>query len=267
MRTNWIYQRDCLKGMRELMEPGTVNVVVTSPPYNIGAQYRSYDDNRDFETYCRWLADVMAECKRVLSEDGSIFLNLSSRPSEPFKVFQALSAVLEHLVLQNTIHWIKSIAAPEFGLNVGHYKPVNSKRFVHGAHEYIFHLTKRGDVELDMLGNGCEYADKSNIGRYANQDRRPRGNTWYIPYDTVQSAKLHPATFPVLLPTWCILLHGLSRTRLVLDPFMGTGTTAVAARRLGVSYVGFETEPEYVRLARARLRQTPMPAPLPAEPS
>ena len=140
---------------------------------------------------------------------------------------------------------------------MGHYKPVNSERYLMGAHEYVFHFTKTGSVKLDKLAVGVPYRDKSNIGRWksATRDVRDRGNTWYIPYETVTGAKPHPAAFPVRLPEMCIRLHGLREEPplLVLDPFMGTGSTAVAAERLGCHYVGFEVDPHYVEVARARV--------------
>ena len=84
--------------------------------------------------------------------------------------------------------------------------------------------------------------------KFAKEDRRCRGNTWFVPYRTIQSRKLerpHPATFPVKIPRMCILLHGLDRCRLVVDPFLGIGHTAMACVELGVDFVGFEIDPEY----------------------
>lgn len=79
--------------------------------------------------------------------------------------------------------------------------------------EYIFHFTNKGDVEVDKLADGLavRYQDKSNLGRYSHQDKRDRGNTWFIPYQTIKhkSQRPHPATFPVKLPEMCIKLHGL----------------------------------------------------------
>jgi hypothetical protein len=75
----------------------------------------------------------------------------------------------------------------------GHYKPITSRRFVHDCHEFIFHLTKRGDVLLDRLALGVPYADKSNIARWghtAGRDLHCRGNTWFIPYRTVLETDL-----------------------------------------------------------------------------
>ena len=84
------------------------------------------------------------------------------------------------------------------------------------------------------------YQDKSNIARWSHtrgKDLRCRGNTWFVPYETIQSREKerpHPATFPVQLAEWCIKLHGASRVRSMLDPFLGIGNSAVAAQRCGV---------------------------------
>ena len=79
---------------------------------------------------------------------------------------------------------------------------------------------------------------------------------WFIPYETVTSEKEHPAAFPQRLPEMCIRLHGLGKGRLVvLDPFMGGGSTALAARQLGCDYIGFEVDACYVELADKKLSQ------------
>ena len=90
----------------------------------------------------------------------------------------------------------------------------------------------------------------------ATEDRRDRGNTWFIPYDTIQSniERPHPATFPVRLPEMCIKLHGVSdKNILVVDPFCGIGSTAVACKKLGVSFVGFDIDKEYLDEAVTRV--------------
>ncbi|MCW4034160.1 MAG: site-specific DNA-methyltransferase, partial [Candidatus Bathyarchaeota archaeon] len=85
---------------------------------------------------------------------------------------------------------------------------------------------------------------------------RDRGDTWFIPYKTIQSRKKqrpHPSTFPPKLPKMCIELHGLENTKLVLDPFMGIGNTAVACLELGVDYIGFEMDKTYVEVAKQQI--------------
>jgi len=204
------------------------------------------------------MGTVAQECARALKEDGSFFFNIGDRPSDELRSLRVAERIAQTFRLQNTIHWVKSIAVPEEEVNIGHYKPVNSPRYLNNAHEYIFHFTKTGAVALDRLAVGVPYEDKSNIGRWkqARQDVRCRGNMWFIPYETVTRRKQHPAAFPPRLAEMCIRLHGQGKGRLlVLDPFMGSGSTAVAARTLGCDYVGFEVDADYVALSRARLSQ------------
>lgn len=255
-----LHLEDCIEGMRKRVAEGSVDVVVTSPPYNLGISYNGYDDNGSREDYLVWTDRWAAEVRRTLSDQGSFFLNVGAKPTDPLVPFQVLDVMLRHFSLQNVIHWVKSIAIlkGEVGkypgivqdVVVGHYKPITSDRFLNDCHEYIFHFTKQGDVPLDRLAVGVPYQDKTNVKRWASagKDRHCRGNTWFIPYETIQSREKerpHPATFPVELPSRCIRLHGVERTRLVMDPFLGIGSSAVASARLGISFVGFEIAEEY----------------------
>ena len=145
----------------------------------------------------------------------------------------------------------------------GHFKPISSKRFLNDCHEYVFHFTKSGRVELNRLALGVPYQDKSNIARWSHtrgSDLRCRGNTWFIPYETIQSREKerpHPATFPVQLAEWCIKLHGVSRIETMLDPFLGIGNSAVAAKRCGIKkFMGFEIDEAYLAEAKRRLGST-----------
>lgn len=254
--TNRIFLEDCLEGMRRLPE-GSIDAVVTSPPYNIGMQYDTYRDNMPFGDYLDWMKDVAHGCHRVLKEGGSFFLNIGDKPSDEFRSYRVAERISGHFYLQNTIHWIKSIAVPEHGINIGHFKPVNSRRFLNGCHEYIFHFARGGCAELDREAVGVPYKDKSNVSRWGDgqEDVRCRGNVWFIPYETTVGAKPHPAAFPVRLPEMCLLLCGAAEEHLtVLDPFMGSGSTAVAAAGLGCGYVGFEVDEGYAKAARERVR-------------
>jgi len=142
-------------------------------------------------------------------------------------------------------------------LSKGHFKPINSDRFVNDCHEYIFHLTPKGTTELDRKAIGVAYKYKSNIKRWGHtkgNDKRCRGNTWFIPYHTIQSSKRdrpHPASFPPELPENCIRLHGSGRETVVLDPFLGIGNSWIASIRCQVGkFYGFDLDKEYVGLAR-----------------
>lgn len=259
-----LYNEDCIQGMPRRLEPGSVDVVVTSPPYNLGVKYSRYDDAISREEYLAWLGRWAESVKTVLAGGGSIFLNIGSKPTDPWVPFEVAAEMRKHFCLQNVIHWVKSIAIEKKdvgdypgitgNVSVGHYKPVSGQRFLNDCHEYVFHLTKTGRVPMDRLAIGVEYQDKSNATRWksAGRDLRCRGNTWFVPYKTIRSRdeqRPHPATFPVDLAKKCILLHGLSRTQLVLDPFLGLGHAAVAAVELGVDFVGFEIDADYIRQA------------------
>ena len=260
-QTYTLYNEDCITGMRTRLAPGSVDAIVTSPPYNLGTSYKGYDDTMAREDYLQWIDRWAAAAAETLNEDGSLFLNIGGKPSNPWGPFEVLIELRKHFTLQNVIHWVNSSAIQKEdvgrypgitgNVSVGHYKPINSPRYINDCHEYIFHLTKSGSISLDRLAIGVEYQDKSNIGRWGGADRpdrRCRGNTWFVPYKTIKSRdkqRPHPATFPVKIPKMCLQLHGVERTGLVLDPFMGIGNTAVACTELGLSCVGFEIEKDY----------------------
>ncbi len=150
---------------------------------------------------------------------------------------------------------------------VGHYKPINSNRFLNDCHEFIFHFSPTAETPLDRTAIGVPYQDQSNIGRWraAANGKRCRGNTWFIPYDTIKSREKdrpHPATFPPRLPEQCLRLHGLDRAGLVIDPFLGLGSTAVACARLGIDFIGIELDEEYLKEAIARAESAGQQLPL-----
>jgi site-specific DNA-methyltransferase (adenine-specific) len=257
-----LHQQDCLQGMAALRSEH-VDLVVTSPPYNLGVRYRKYSDRQDRQSYLEWSEKWAAEVRRVLKSTGSFFLNIGSAPSNPMLPHETVMVLRNIFVLQNTIHWIKSISIEARSGDVrsyGHFKPISSRRFLNDCHEYIFHFTKSGRVEIDRLVLGVPYQDKSNIARWSHtrgSDLRCRGNTWFIPYETIQSRakeRPHPATFPVALAENCIKLHGASRVQTMLDPFLGIGNSAVAAQRCGVKeFIGFEIDETYLAQAKRRL--------------
>jgi site-specific DNA-methyltransferase (adenine-specific) len=261
-------REDCFKGMSQFPNEH-VDLVVTSPPYNLGVRYGKFSDRQDRQSYLRWCGEWAAQVQRILKPSGSFFLNIGSAPSNPMLPHEVVIDLRDLFVLQNTVHWIKSITIEDRDADVrsyGHFKPISSKRFLNDCHEYIFHFTKIGHVEIDRLALGVPYQDKSNIARWRHtrgSDLRCRGNTWFIPYETIQSRakeRPHPATFPVQLAEWCIKLHGMSRVRTMLDPFLGIGNSAIAAQRCGVKkFIGFEINQTYLAEAKRKIRLARQP--------
>ncbi len=178
------------------------------------------------EDYLAWTRRWVHEAAGALSEHGSLFLNVGAKPTDPWIAMDVAQAARSELALQNTIHWVKSIAIEKAlagtragladDLAVGHYKPINSRRFLHDCHEFLFHFTPDAHTPLDRQAVGVKYQDQSNVGRWrtAASGVRCRGNTWFIPYETIQNREKdrpHPATFPPKLPEMCLRLHGLDR--------------------------------------------------------
>jgi site-specific DNA-methyltransferase (adenine-specific) len=259
-----LHTGDCIKGM-ERLEDKSVHICVTSPPYNLGIEYSKYDDAKGRSEYLNWTRQWAAQLHRILSDDGSFFLNVGGSPSNPMLPHEILFELKDLFVLQNTIHWIKSITVETRDgqqISTGHFKPIRSHRFITDCHEYIFHLTKTGNTPIDRLGIGVPYADKSNIKRWGHtngNDKRCRGNNWFIPYQTIQSRdeqRPHPATFPKELATMCIRLHGWRKDVVMIDPFLGIGSSALAAMECEVEkFIGFDIDADYVRTARELLKK------------
>jgi site-specific DNA-methyltransferase (adenine-specific) len=244
------------------MEDASVDLIVTSPPYNLGIAYSKYSDRQSRGSYLEWFASWATAARRILRSDGSLFLNVGASPSNPLLPHELVLQLRGTFVLQNAIHWIKAITVEDengAAVSRGHFKPISSPRFLNDCHEYVFHLTPEGRTPIDRLALGVPYADKSNIARWGHtegRDRRCRGNTWFVPYETIKSRdkqRPHPATFPVQLAENCIKLHGVSRVQTMLDPFLGIGNSALAAQRCGVpSFIGFEIDEAYLTEARER---------------
>ncbi|NLA30447.1 MAG: site-specific DNA-methyltransferase, partial [Methanomicrobiales archaeon] len=100
---NTIHTMDCMEGMQRL-PAGSADIIVTSPPYNIGKDYNTYDDQRPREDYLDWMGMVAAAAARVLADDGSFFLNVGGKPRDPWIPFDVAQRFRPHFTLQNVIH-------------------------------------------------------------------------------------------------------------------------------------------------------------------
>jgi site-specific DNA-methyltransferase (adenine-specific) len=245
---------DCLEYMED-MNNDQVSIVVTSPPYNLGTKYKSYTDRLPREEYLWFMRNVFTELKRVMREEAHFFLNVGFSNKDPWVAMDVAMMARDLFVLQNQICWVKSLTIEE---SYGHFKPINSKRYLNNCFEHIYHFTKTGNVSVDRLSIGVPYKDKSNCSRWkkAKSDIRCRGNVWYLPYTTIQRTSEkgnHPAIFPEVLVETCLKLAGADSDSLVLDPFSGVGTTLTVCKRMNVPAIGIELDQAYVDFARQML--------------
>jgi site-specific DNA-methyltransferase (adenine-specific) len=121
----------------------SIDVVVTSPPYNLGIKYGKYSDISDRASYLNWCEEWGKQIRRVLKPDGSFFLNVGSAPSNPMLPHELVLRLRTLFNLQNTIHWIKAITiemktASRFRASLQTISP----RFPNDCHEYVFTLRR-----------------------------------------------------------------------------------------------------------------------------
>ena len=239
---NKIYNLDCIEGMREI-EDNSINLVVTSPPYNIGIDYDSYTDKIPFDEYYKWCKDWMSEIFRVLKPDGKFCLNHyisfgNSKERETPLMDLNYIAVNEigfkhhALVLWMDTHRVKYTA---WGSWLSASAP-----YINCPVEGILILYKdrwRRDEKGESTISKEEFIESC-------------GGIWRIKPETKEITK---ANFPIELPArWINLLT--YKGDLVLDPFMGGGTTALASAKTGRNYIGFDLSEKYCNIAEKRVK-------------
>ncbi|WP_037297536.1 DNA-methyltransferase [Ruminococcus flavefaciens] len=233
----------------------SVDLVVTSPPYNIDIQYGNktekgsileskgikYADKMDEDDYRQMLFTVFSECKRVLKKNGSAWINIKNRYDNGIVVppFWILD-LFQDMYLKNLIVWNFDWGGSTNKRFAPRYEFVFW--FVKDKNNYTFNLD---DVKIPALNYRPD--------RYKSQLKNPT-DVWRISMvsGNFEERTSHPAQYPEELIER-IVLAGTNKGDIVLDPFMGSGTSAVVAKKLGRHYLGYETVPEYCQIANERL--------------
>lgn len=263
---------DCLESLKDIGDK-SITTVVTSPPYNIGLKYHKYKDKKPRDQYLEWIYDIFVELKRILKDDGHIFLNMGYTNKDPWISMEVALKLKDLFVLQNNITWVKSISIGEDKDDThGHFKPINSDRYINVTNENIYHFTKTNKIKINREAVGVPYKWKCNlIDRKTGEhrinkktglpveDKRCKGNSWFIPYDTINSKKergSHPATFPEKLVEHCIKIADV-KEGIILDPFIGSGTTVRVAKKMSdtiegynLSGIGIDIDEKYIEYCK-----------------
>ena len=259
---------DCLEKLKEQHDK-SIDCVITSPPYNIGLKYNKYNDKQPRDQYLAWIYDIFVEIKRILKDDGHLFLNIGYTNADPWIAMEVALKLKDLFVLQNKITWIKSISIGDGDDDThGHFKPINSNRYITPTNEELFHFTKSGNEFIDRKSIGVPYKYKCNLKERSKkinktgelkEDKRCKGNTWFIPYKTICNKKEkghHPATYPLELVEHCIKLSN-KKEGVVLDPFVGSGTTLKAIKYMNeneegynLNGIGIDIDENYLQFAK-----------------
>ena len=241
----------------DVLKADSVALVVTSPPYFAGKAYEE-ELTRDgipssYVEYLLMLRDVFAECVRVLEPGGRIAVNVANLGRKPFRSLASdVTRILQDdlaLLLRGEVVWRKGEGASGNCAWGSFRSPANPS--LRDLTERVIVASKgrfdRARSAKDRAAAGLPHA--ATIG--ADEFMAATLDVWTLPTESARRVG-HPAPFPVALPERLIQLHTYADD-LVLDPFMGSGSTLVAAARLGRRYVGYDLDPAYVELARSRV--------------
>ena len=232
-----IYRHDS-RDMHHLPD-NSVHLMVTSPPYNVG---KDYDSDLNLEEYKELLEEVMAETYRVLVEGGRACINIANIGRSPYIPLHAYVVEIAQrcgFFMRGEVIWDKGASAGT-SCAWGSWKSASNPT-LRDVHEYILvfckNTFKRRPIRQNTIGRDSFIECTKSIWRFNAESAKKVG---------------HPAPFPVELPLRLIHFYSFAGD-VVLDPFMGSGSTAVAAREAERHFVGYEIDATYVQLANDRL--------------
>jgi len=224
----------------------TVHLMVTSPPYNAA---KEYDDDLPFQEYLGLLRDVFQECYRVLVPGGRAVINVANLGRKPYIPLSShINLIMQDIgfLMRGEIIWDKAASAGA-SCAWGSFKSA-SNPCLRDIHEYILVYSK-GEYKLPRSNLEKETGREDTIVKedFIEQTK----SIWSFNTESAKRVK-HPAPFPVELPRRCIEMYTFAGD-VVLDPFLGSGTAAIAAIRTGRRYVGVDISQEYCEIAQSRI--------------
>jgi DNA modification methylase len=218
-----------------------IHLVVTSPPYNVG---KEYDRDLSLEDYLAFLKRVWQETRRVLVPGGRLCINIANLGRKPYLPMHAFitSQVLElGFLMRGEIIWNKAASASP-STAWGSWKSAGNPT-LRDVHEYVLVFCKES-FKRQNPGKRPSTISRDEFLEYNK-------SVWTFPAESARKVG-HPAPFPVELPRRLIQLYTFEQ-EVVLDPFMGSGQTAIAALKSNRHFVGYETDGKYIELAKHRV--------------
>ena len=237
---------DCIEKLKEIQDK-SIDCIITSPPYWKGFEYEAYFNS--YKQYLDWCELWLKECKRVLKDNGTFWLNVSNDSETTIRAYEILEIATKKIMfkLHDTIIWYRY-----------NQQPANTNRQLTNQCEFIFMFRHTSNnISLDKES---AYAKNSHIFKTKNV-----GNVWEIPFNSGKQSvknfgrketksKWGHSGFPLELPETCILLS-TSENDVVLDMFMGSGTTGVACVNTNRRFIGIDLYKDYVEIAENRINQ------------
>lgn len=257
MELNKIYNEDCLETMRR-MDEGLVDVILTSPPYNKSRQqsyseeslatrqghYKDFNDAKSTEEYIAWTLERFVEFARVLKDNGVVCYNMNmGYGSDEIRTAELMWLVVAEVLRQGLFTMADCIVWKKRNATPNNVSPNKMTRIC----EFVFVFCKRGDYDTF-------WCNKKVVGRNSKTGQ----NIYDSFYNLIDAENndgpcdIHKATYSTSLCFQLLDRYG-SKGGVVYDPFMGTGTTALAAMEQQMRFLGSEISDEYVKYAESRI--------------
>ncbi len=224
---NKIFCMDCLDGFK-MIENNSIDLIITSPPYNLGnnhhtgrKKHKPYEDNMDELEYQKWQTKVLNECFRVLKNDGSMLYNHKNRIKNGLQITPYEWILKTNFVVKQEIVW------------VNRSQNFDNIRF-YPFTERIYWLTKNNKTKLVNKIKHSDFFD--------SKEWKPRG---------IKDS--HTRSFPEKMVNDLMLCF--PNAKIIMDPFAGSGTTLVAAKKMNKNYIGFEIDKNYCELINKNLHE------------
>ena len=245
-----IFNKDCIETMKECIEPHCVDVVLTSPPYNMTSRkggfadtgrYDVYEDWKTEEEYIDWIVDIFNNFDNILKENGVVLFNINysiENPILPYKVICEVDKKTNFTVV-DTIAWKKKCGLPF---------PANCRR-LDRIWELVFVLSRKNEVNTFNTNIKVKSVSKTGQSYYETT------------YNYVEAANndgkcdLNQATYSTELCRKLLTIYARPES-VVYDPFNGSGTTGVACKQLGFKYIGSEISEQQVKYSLKRIEDT-----------
>ncbi len=252
MELNKIYNSECINVMQNFIDNNSVDIVLTSPPYNTSRKgsslnnacanirYDEYDDSKTDEEYIQWTVDIFNGFNKVLKHDGCVLYNLSYSSENTWLMWNVVSEIQKKtdFIIADCIIWKKPSTSPNScSMN-------KLTRIV----EYVFVFCRKDEFSTFYCNKGVSSERKTGQIAYKNVF-----NLIEAPNND-GSCDIHKATYSTILCRKLLSIYA-NDGFIVYDPFMGTGTTAIAALRNNCSYVGSDISKRYCDYAENRINE------------
>ena len=245
---NKIYSMDCLNGLRK-MDDNTIDLVVTSPPYNVDLgnnkynknPYNLYNDNKEHQEYISWLKEIFSLVYLKLKSGGRVCINIGDSKNGAIPTHSDVIQMMCDIgyIPMTNIIWNKNTTSNR--ASFGSYLSPSCPSFPRGF-EFILVFAKEN---RKLQYKGETDLTKEEFVEWTN-------GLWTFAPETRQKKIGHPAMFPEELPKRLIKMFSW-KGALVVDPFMGSGTTAIACINTNRNYIGFELDTGYFNIATERI--------------